>query len=238
MCPKTGSPVCYNCGNYGHLSKDCDEPIQGKACYNCGETGHLLRNCKVAQPAEGATAPEKSEVASEPAVGNAPAATESTDSPVAASVLVVASTPLVVEAVSETAVATPAPAVAIPTAPASVASSTDVPSGPASTSSLECYKCGTVGHISRFCPNSAGTGSGPTASSRGRGGRSSRSQSCYSCGRIGHVSRECTKGQKCYNCGDMGHLSKECSQAQEKVCYKCKGPGHISSQCSEPDVEA
>lgn len=44
-CPRSGNPVCYNCGNDGHFSKDCQEPERAKSCYNCGSADHLLREC-------------------------------------------------------------------------------------------------------------------------------------------------------------------------------------------------
>lgn len=46
-CPDGGSRACRNCGQEGHISKDCDQPknMDSVVCRNCDETGHFSKEC-------------------------------------------------------------------------------------------------------------------------------------------------------------------------------------------------
>ncbi|KAL2386934.1 hypothetical protein RJZ90_000240 [Blastomyces dermatitidis] len=46
-CPQGGSRACRNCGEEGHISKECDKPRNPDTvtCRNCEEVGHFSRDC-------------------------------------------------------------------------------------------------------------------------------------------------------------------------------------------------
>ncbi|GBN06587.1 hypothetical protein AVEN_226351-1 [Araneus ventricosus] len=42
-----GEPKCFNCSNFGHISKDCPLPKPHITCRKCNKTGHKAKNCVV-----------------------------------------------------------------------------------------------------------------------------------------------------------------------------------------------
>ncbi|KAL2549765.1 Cold shock protein 1 [Forsythia ovata] len=43
-----GGGECFNCGEYGHMVRDCDNNNgggNGGGCYNCGGYGHMAQDC-------------------------------------------------------------------------------------------------------------------------------------------------------------------------------------------------
>lgn len=40
-----GEPKCYNCGVYGHITKECPKPKK-TICFNCGKEGHIAKYCR------------------------------------------------------------------------------------------------------------------------------------------------------------------------------------------------
>jgi len=36
---------CYKCGSIGHISKDCTKTTSTTTCFNCGQEGHIGKDC-------------------------------------------------------------------------------------------------------------------------------------------------------------------------------------------------
>lgn len=46
-----GERMCYNCNQYGHMTRDCSQPKRPLRCLRCEGTDHTQRHCReVAQP--------------------------------------------------------------------------------------------------------------------------------------------------------------------------------------------
>jgi len=46
-CPTGGSKGCRNCGEEGHMAKECEKPrnMDTVTCRNCEKTGHFSKEC-------------------------------------------------------------------------------------------------------------------------------------------------------------------------------------------------
>ena len=46
--------ICFNCGEKGHMSRECGLPQAGLRCYTCKEVGHRSKDCPKRVPSAGA----------------------------------------------------------------------------------------------------------------------------------------------------------------------------------------
>ncbi|GIY56252.1 ATP-dependent RNA helicase vasa [Caerostris darwini] len=214
----SGGRSCYNCGEDGHMSRDCptkrgagNSGSRGGSCYKCHEEGHIARDCPNADSGGRSRGGggscykcnEEGHMARD--CPNAESGGRSRGGSC-------------YKCNEEGHMARDCP---------------NAESGGRSRGG-SCYKCNEEGHMARDCPNADSGG-------RSRG-------SCYKCNEEGHMARDCpnaesggrSRGGSCYKCNEEGHMARDCPNADSGgrsrgSCYKCNEEGHMARDCPNAD---
>ncbi|GFT99342.1 probable ATP-dependent RNA helicase DDX4 [Nephila pilipes] len=235
-----GGRNCYNCGDDGHMSKDCPTKRNGGnsnsrnvSCYKCGVEGHIGRDCPNSDGGGrsrggGGTCFRCKEE------GHISRDCPNTDSGGGRECY---------KCHQEGHMARDCPnsdgggGRECYKCHQTGHMSRDCPNSDGGGGGRECYKCHQTGHMSRDCPNSDGGG----GRSRGGGGGS-----CFKCKEDGHMARDCPNsdsgggGRECYKCHQEGHMARDCPNVEngEKsrgsgTCFKCHESGHLARDCTK-----
>lgn len=93
------------------------------------------------------------------------------------------------------------------------------------TGKPKCSNCDELGHTAKQCTQEKVV-------------REAKGLSCYNCGADGHRIRDCTEPRKdrfaCRNCGKSGHKSVDCEEEpnlDNVTCRKCEETGHFAKDC-------
>ncbi|XP_020887826.1 cold shock domain-containing protein 3 [Arabidopsis lyrata subsp. lyrata] len=203
---------CFNCGEVGHMAKDCDGGGGGRSygggggrrsggegtCYVCGDVGHFARDCRQSGGGNSGGGGGGGPCYSCGEVGHLAKDCRGGSG------------------------------------------GNRYGGGGRGSGSDGCYLCGGVGHFARDCRQNGGGnvggggGGGNTCYTCGGVGHIARvctskrpsGGACYECGETGHLARDCDRrgsgssgggggggggSGKCFNCGKEGHFARECS---------------------------
>ncbi|GFU42299.1 probable ATP-dependent RNA helicase DDX4 [Trichonephila clavipes] len=216
-----GGRNCYNCGDEGHMSKDCptkrgNSNSRSGACFKCGEEGHIGRDCPNSdgggrsRGGGGACYKCKEEGHMSRDCPNSDSGSRSRGGGDGSCFKCKENGHM----------------------------ARDCPNSD-SGGGRECYKCHQEGHMARDCPNSDNVG----GRNRGGGGGGS----CYKCKEDGHMARDCPNsdsggggGRECYKCHQDGHMARDCPNAENGdrsrgggTCFKCHEEGHLARDCTK-----
>jgi cellular nucleic acid-binding protein len=104
---------------------------------------------------------------------------------------------------------------------------------------VKCYNCNSKGHFAKDCTKGPMPQTCFNCGETGHMGKecTRTGRVCFICKGSGHVSKQCPSlpTRTCYNCGEEGHIGKACPKPanDSQVCFKCRQPGHKAIDCPQ-----